>query len=216
MMTIRGWLLLSLAGFFFGDAARAGDDAWVYFGTYTGGKSQGIYRSAFDAKTGQLGAPELAAKLNSPSFLCIHPKGTHLYAVAEAGQGAVHAFSIEKSTGKLSFLNKESTLGSGACHVTVDAAGKVVVAANYGGGSSASFPILPDGSVGPAASFHQHKGSSVNPNRQKEPHAHSANIDAAGKFAVVADLGLDQLLVYAVIAKTGAMAPHSTPFFTTP
>lgn len=45
----------------------------VYFGTYTGPKSQGIYVARFDATTGKLGAPGLAAETKSPSFVAVHP-----------------------------------------------------------------------------------------------------------------------------------------------
>src|SRR5690242_11028680 len=60
--------------------AASGDSMWVYFGTYTGAKSKGIYVSRFDSATGKLGAPELAAESRSPSFLALHPTGSWLYA----------------------------------------------------------------------------------------------------------------------------------------
>src|SRR5262249_31292001 len=63
--------------------AADADAYWVYFGTYTGGKSKGVYRSQLDARTGSLTKPELAAAATNPSFVWPHPSGKFLYAVAE-------------------------------------------------------------------------------------------------------------------------------------
>ena len=185
----------------------------VYFGTYTRGNSssEGIYVSTLDEGTGALSEPKLAAQAVNPSFVAIHPSGKTLYAASEAsaeGENPVGviAFSIRED-GTLKRLNARSTRGGGACHVSVDPTGRCLGVANYGGGSCASFPINDDGSLGEIASFHQHVGSSVNPKRQTEPHAHSINFNADGTQAFVADLGMDQILIYDVDAKTGTMTP---------
>ncbi|HJS09091.1 MAG TPA: lactonase family protein, partial [Pirellulales bacterium] len=89
-----------------------------------------------------------------------------------------------------------------------------VLVANYGGGSVAVLPIDKDGRLRPASSFVQHKGSSVNPKRQEAPHAHSINVDPAGAFAVVADLGLDKVLVYRFDAAAGTLTANDPPHAT--
>jgi 6-phosphogluconolactonase len=95
--------------------------------------------------------------------------------------------------------------------VVVDRDGKNVLVANYGGGSVASLPIGADGKLAEAASVIQHKGKSVNPGRQEAPHAHSINLDAANRFAVAADLGLDKVLVYRFDPKSGKLTANSPP-----
>ena len=116
----------------------------VYIGTYTGGKSKGIYVSRFDPATGQLTAPELAVATPSPSFLALHPNGAFLYAAGEnthfGGKpvGAVSAFSRDAKTGQLTLLNQQSSGGAGPCHLAVDPTGKCVLVANYGDGSIAA------------------------------------------------------------------------------
>ena len=81
--------------------------AWVFFGTYTGKDSKGIYRSEIDLNNGALSEPQLAAEVASPSFLAIHPTNKFLYAVGEidkfAGKngGAVYSFSLDPATGSL-------------------------------------------------------------------------------------------------------------------
>jgi 6-phosphogluconolactonase len=189
----------------------------VYIGTYTRGASKGIYLAQLDTATGKLDTPVLAAEAKNPSFLAIHPNRRFLYAVGELGNfegkpaGAVGAFAFEES-GKLRPLNQQSSGGAGPCHLVVDPSGRNVLVANYSGGSVACLPIRDDGSLGPATSFIQHEGSSVDPRRQKGPHAHSINLDAAGRFAFVPDLGLDKVLIYRLDAAAGKLAPNAPPF----
>jgi 6-phosphogluconolactonase len=190
---------------------------WTYFGTYTGEKSRGIYVSRFDAVSGRLSTPELAAEIANPAFLAVHPNRPLLYAVNELSSfqdqpgGAVSAFAIDPATGKLTLLNQESTRGGGPCHLTVDPAGKAVLVANYGGGSIGALPIQAGGDVGPLRTFVQHTGSSVNPRRQTAPHAHGIYVDAANRFVFVPDLGIDQVLVYRWDPATIALQPHEPP-----
>jgi 6-phosphogluconolactonase len=183
----------------------------VYLGTYTDGGSKGIYSSLLDPATGRLSDPVLAATVENPSFLVLHPNGRFLYAVGEMAEGdkkagRVYAFAVDAKTGALQLLNQQSSEGGWPCHLTLSATGKHLLVANYGG-SIASLPIAADGRVGPAISAIRHEGSSVNKERQEGPHAHSINLDAADRFAFAADLGLDKVLVYA-FDETGTLKPH--------
>ncbi len=187
----------------------------VYIGTYTGarGPSKGIYRSLLDLDTGQLSAPVLVAETTNPSFLEIHPKGTCLYAVSEVGKaGAVSAFQIDGESGALRFLNQRPSGGAGPCHVSIDPAGRNLLVANYSGGSAAVIPIKEDGRLGEPTGFVQHRGSSINPKRQNGPHAHSINVSQDNRFAFVADLGLDKIMVYRLDIDKGTILPHDPSF----
>ncbi len=186
----------------------------VYFGTYTKGKSKGIYRALFDAATGKLAEPELAAETKNPSFLAIHPSRKFLYTVGEVlGKrgGVVSAFAIEPS-GKLTLMNQQSTIGGGPCYVGVDNTGKNALVANYGGGSVAVFPIGTDGTLGEATAFVQHTTSRIDPLPQKVAHAHSIFLDAENRFAFAPDLGLDKVMIYKFDADKGALTPNVPPF----
>ena len=190
----------------------------VYFGTYTTGtKSKGVYVSQLDPATGTLTAPQLAAEITSPSFLAVHPTGSFLYAVNEVntfgGQpgGSVSAFAIDRRTGLLKLLNAQSSQGAGPAHLIVDRDGRNVLVANYGGGSVAVLPLGKDGKLKSASAMVQHTGSSVNPQRQKEPHAHAIVLDPANRFAYVADLGLDKVLVYQFDGRNGLLTLNNPP-----
>ena len=187
----------------------------VYFGTYTGGEnsSKGICRSVLNLETGKLSDPVLSAEARNPSFLEIHPNGKFLYAVSEAGgAGSVSAYTIVTDTGKLKLLNKQPSGGAGPCHVSIDHMGKNLLVANYGGGSASVIPIKSDGKLGKPTGFVQHTGSSVNPRRQKGPHAHSINVSPDNRFAFVADLGIDKIMIYKLDIEEGKIVANSPPF----
>jgi 6-phosphogluconolactonase len=187
----------------------------VYFGTYTGEQSRGIYRSQFDDQTGKLTEPKLAAEITNPTFLALHPTHPVLYAVAEVadfkvkGQGGLVAFTREPN-GQLQKLNEASTRGPGPCHVSVNQAGNMVLATNYSGGSVIAYQLQADGKLGNEAAFFQHTGSSVNPQRQKEPHAHCIRLSPNQRWAIAADLGIDQILIYDLDAKNTTLKQHGT------
>ena len=189
----------------------------VYFGTYTGAKSKGVYVSRLDPASGTLTPPQLAAETSSPSFLAVHPTGNFLYTVNEVNTfggkptGSVSAFAIDRKSGLLKQLNQQSSEGPGPAHLIVDKDGLNVLVANYGGGSVAVLPLGKDGKLKSASALVQHTGSSVNPQRQKEPHAHSINLDPANRFAYVADLGLDKVLVYRFDARNGLLTLNNPP-----
>jgi 6-phosphogluconolactonase len=190
---------------------------WAYLGTYTGGKSKGIYRCELDPATGKLSEPALAAETKNPSFLAVHPNHRFLYAVGEISDfggkkaGAVSAFALDAKSGDLKPLNQKPSGGAGPCHLVVDRRGKSVLVANYGGGSAAVLRIEDDGRLGEQTAFVQHTGKGDDPARQEAPHAHSINLDAANRFAFVADLGLDRVLVYRFDADKGSLAKNEPP-----
>lgn len=183
----------------------------AYVGTYTDSGSKGIYAYQFDTQTGELTSLGLAATTPNPTFFVIAPNQRFLYAANEISNfegsqtGAVTAFSIDRANGKLTELNEVSSRSAGPAYITLDRSGKYALVANYPHGSIAVLPILPDGKLGAATAFVQHHGSSVNPDRQTEPHAHCIILSPDNRFAIVADLGLDQLLVYPFNSANGTL-----------
>jgi 6-phosphogluconolactonase len=166
-----------------------------------------------DLETGKLSEPVLAAEARNPSFLEIHPNGKLLYAVSEAGgAGLVSAYSIETHTENLKLLNQQPSGGAGPCHISIDNMGRNLLVANYGSGSASVIPIKPDGRLGEPTGFAQHEGSSVNTKRQKGPHAHSINVSPDNRFAFVADLGIDKIMIYRLDIEKGTIVANEPPF----
>lgn len=195
----------------------------IYVGTYTldlshaVGKGEGIYICRLDLASGALSRPVLAARTVNPSFLTLDAPGRHLYAAEEVGYepaqpaGSVSAFARDAASGDLTPLNRQPSHGAAPCHLSLDRTGRVLLVANYASGSVAVLPIETDGSLRRATDLVQHHGSSVHPVRQQGPHAHSITPDPANRHAIVADLGLDQLLIYRLDAASGRLTPNASP-----
>ncbi len=179
----------------------------VYFGT-GGNQSKGIYHARFDNETGTLSSASLAAEVGSPGFLAQHPNGKFLYAVCNDGGPSVAAYRIEGS-GQLRHLNSEPIGDGGGAHISVHPSGTFLLTAQYGGGSTALFPIGSDGSVKPRSQLVEHEGGSrVVGNRQNSPHPHWTGYSPDHRFAFVPDLGLDQIVIYKVATNPPSLTPH--------
>jgi 6-phosphogluconolactonase len=210
--------LLALAALLVPVPGLLGADYFMYVGSYAP-RSDGIYVWRFDAATGKLTPLGLAAKSQNPSFLAAHPNGRFLYAVNEVSHferlpktGGVTAFSIDPATGKLKLLNQQPSSGDGPCHLALDRQGKCLIVANYNNGSIGSYPVGDDGLLRQATGYFQHKGAGSMPERQDGPHAHCVAISPDDRFALVADLGLDQVLTYRLNAAAARMEVSDPPF----
>ena len=220
-LSLGGLAALGAFGFLGAPLTREKDRELVlYVGTYTSGKSEGIYTYRMNVETGELKRIGSTKAVN-PSFLTLNAGSgmrRYLYAVNEvenfAGKssGAVSAFSIDSTTGNLNFLNQQASMGADPCHVIVDRTGKFAIVANYSGGSVSVFPIQRNGNLGPASDVVQHHGSSVNKERQEGPHAHCVILDRANRHAFASDLGLDKVMIYRFDARTGKLRPAKEPW----
>ncbi|MFD2938039.1 lactonase family protein [Spirosoma flavum] len=186
----------------------------MYVGTYSIRGSEGIYVFEFDRKTGTMQPIQSVSNAKSPSFLAIHPTGKYLYSVNEGADklGGVSSYAIDKATGKLQFMNGQSSLGGGPCYISIDQTGKTAFVANYGGGSLAVLPINTDGSLSAPSDSVQDAGTGPNTQRQDKPHVHSATLAPDNRFVYVADLTTDKLNIFDVNAKTSTVKPASTPY----
>jgi 6-phosphogluconolactonase len=197
-----------------GHADSPKKDYFAFAGTYTAKtQSKGIYAFRYDAGAGKLTPLGVAAETPDPSFVAIHPSGKYLYAVNESGKASmVTSFALDAKTGKLTQLNQASALGEDPCYITFDQSGKYVLVANYTSGNIAVFPILADGKLGEKTALVQDSGKlGPNKERQEGPHAHWIETSADNRFALAADLGLDEILIFQFDAAEGKLGPHMPP-----
>jgi 6-phosphogluconolactonase len=187
----------------------------VFVGTYTTKtESKGIYAYEFDADTGKLTPKGVAAETPDPSWVAVHPGGKYLYAANEASKAStVSAFAVDVKSGKLTLLNQMPSLGEDPCYLSFDKTGKYVLVANYSSGTIAVFPILADGRLGEHTALVKDQGA-MGPNKkhQEGPHAHWIETSPDNRFVLVADLGLDEVLVYKFDATSGTLTPNEPAF----
>ena len=201
---------LTGAALFFSAAPRVRAEAQtLYIGTYTRDANGGICAADFDSQSGQLSRARVVAVTPNPSWIALAPDGKTLYAANESGavagenSGGVSAFAVENG-GALKPLNARA-VPNGLAHLSVDATGCWLAGASYGGGNVSLWPLEKDGALGERAALIQHSGHGPNANRQEAPHAHQVVFSPDNSKIWVADLGLDQVLIYLFNAKNGAV-----------
>src|SRR5262249_44486843 len=192
---------------------RKSNELLLYVGTYTSGKSEGIYVYRMNLAGGELKRAATVKGVSNPSFLAIDPKRRFLYAANEGGGvagregGGGAAVAICQEKGGLREVNEQHFPGV-PCHVSVHPSGRFVLAANYGGGNVVIYPVRADGGLGEASDVAQHTGKGGDPKRQDAPHAHCIIPDAAGRYAFAPDLGIDKVMVYRIDMKNGKFIPN--------
>ena len=172
---------------------------YLFVGTYTNGQSEGIYVYDFDSESGKTSFVS-KIKANNPSYLAISKDEKFVYAIEDDRNNTISegaAYHFEKKTGTLSFINKQPNKGIGACYIAVDSKRKWLFMANYASGSVSVLPIKIDGSIDTVRQFFQHTGSSINVQRQKEPHVHTTVLSPDEKYLITTDLGTDRINKYA-------------------
>jgi len=190
-------LAIFLSAFFLARITVA-QNYYMFIGTYTSGKSVGIYVYKFNALTG-VPARVGTVPAKNPSYLALSASGHFLYCVNENGNavaGGVSAYSFNKATGQLHFINERSSGGADPCYVTVNRTGKWALVANYNGGNLSALPIRPNGSLDSLTELIQHYGKGTVPDRQEKAHVHSVVLSPDERFVCSADLGLDKEMVY--------------------
>lgn len=194
---------------------------------WIGGYGPGIYASRLQPN-GAMDPPQLVVEQPNPSFFALHPALDVIYGVAEtarsdAKQGAaLAAYQFDGAAyarGEFSPLKRislEPVNGDGPCHVAIDRDGKWAVVSNYSSGSVSLFPIQADGSLQPESHAISHQGSGPNASRQQGAHAHCAMFDPSNRYVMVADLGVDRVMIYQIDPNKRQLVPGPQPFLELP
>lgn len=173
-----------------------GSPMFAYVGSRTtrerNARGEGISVFKVDQDNGRLEQVQLVQELVNPSFLAMDRTGDHLYTV-HGDMSDISAFKVDKATGKLQFLNRQSTQGKNPVHLAIDPSGRFVVVSNHLGSSLAVLPIRPDGTLGEVSQLVKLDGP-LGPHRveQKLSKPHFNPFDPSGHFVVVQDKGLDR------------------------
>jgi 6-phosphogluconolactonase len=209
-------ILFSIALFLFCTQAKAQQPYYLLTGTYTSGKSEGMYVYQFNSVDGTAKMVS-KVKISNPSFVAVSPDERFVYAVEEDAAkngmgGMITSFSFDKKTGTLGFLNRRPSGGDHPCYVSVDKTGKWVAAGNYTSGSISILPVETNGELGAAKTIIKHAGSGPNKTRQASPHVHCTFFSADNRYLFVPDLGIDKIMIYAFDETSGKLTAAKQPF----
>lgn len=203
------WLAIASAMSAFTLQAQTMPDTELLMGSYTQGKSEGIYRFGFNSQTGLIDAKPLQViKSDNPSWLTLSKDQRHLFAVNENGPGQkdvvgkVSSFAIDPKTRQITPINQVQSRGEEPTHSSLSYDGRYLFVANYAvnpdpGGALTVVPVGKDGTLSEAVQvLPLGPGSKVNSERQLSSHVHLAVPTPDNKYVVSADLGADKLFVY--------------------
>jgi 6-phosphogluconolactonase len=191
---------------------------YLLIGTYTSGKSEGIYVYNFNSSTGDNSFVS-STKIANPSYLAVSSNNKMIYSVSENADstkfgigGSVSAFSFDNEKGTLQLINQQFSGGKHPCYVAVDHSGKWVFAANYSSGSAALFPVNKNGGLGEIKQFIQDTGSGPNKGRQAAAHVHSTILSPNNDFLFTPDLGTDRVMIYHFDNSKGVLSAANPAF----
>lgn len=198
------------------------------------GNGRGIHLFQVDRTTGALSPYGEVEVGGSPSCLVINAAGTRIYSTNETEKiagteaGSVSAFSIDQTSGKLTWMNTVSSGGAGPTHVSIHPSGRFVLVANYFGGSVSVLPVLPDGGLGPASDTKKDSGP-LGPRKATNvppgsfafsghdiPHAHMIEADPSARHVLHTDLAMDKIFIWKFDDQAGVLTPNDPPSVSLP
>ncbi|MCC3374385.1 lactonase family protein [Cohnella sp. REN36] len=185
----------------------------LFVGSYGSAAEAGVRLFTFDPESGKLQQEQSLTGIESPSFLAYDARRSTLYVVSETGDGnaqggAVVAVRVDPDDGRLTEINRQPTLGDHPCHLSLDPSGDWLLLVNYSGGSISIYPIGSDGALGALSQKLDHKGSSVNADRQEGPHPHAIYPVPGTDFYLANDLGTDTVYTYRLDRQRGELLLH--------
>jgi 6-phosphogluconolactonase len=211
------FLILIITALSFHAAIAQNNTYYVLAGTYTSGKSDGIYVYSFNAQRGIAKFVSKTSGVDNPSYMVVSPNQKFVYAVNETkGKPGISAFSFDKTKGELKLLNKQPA-NDAPCYISIDSTGKFLAVAEYGNGSLSIYKTNADGSLQPKLQTIQHDGYGIVYERQDKSHVHSVVFSPDQKYLFAADLGNDRLYQYRFDKNAAEpLTPAETPYYTLP
>jgi 6-phosphogluconolactonase len=173
----------------------------------------GILAFDWNPATAELIPAGVAAKLGNVEWITFSADHQYLFAAAAVDgfngkpTGEVASYRVVNS--ELQPLSAQNSAGTGTCHVALDRTGRVLLAADYGGGTAASF-LVTEGKLSPAVWNEIYIGYGPNKDRQEKAHAHFASFSPDNRYAYINDLGMDCIHIYTLNTETAMLTPAGT------
>ncbi len=177
------------------------------------GTPDGILAYDWDSAAAELTPAGVAAKLPNVDWVTFSPDRQFLYAASEVdsfnGKPTGEVASFRVLNGELHPLSAQNSAGKGTCHIALDKTGKVLLAADYGGGSAASF-LVTAGKLSADVWSEYYSGHGPVKDRQEGAHAHFASFSPDNNFAYINDLGSDCIHIYSLNAAKADLTEAGT------
>jgi 6-phosphogluconolactonase (cycloisomerase 2 family) len=173
------------------------------------GKGDGIAAYRINPTNGAWRSLQLVGGLVNPSWLLANGDGSVLYAL-HADEDYASSYAIDRTTGRLTPLNRAATGGRNGVSAKLDPTGKFLIVANYASGSVGVLPVGTDGSLEDAVQVFDLPGEARARHRvghQGISHPHDIVLDPTGRFVVVPDKGLDRVFVFKFDPRRGRLSP---------
>jgi 6-phosphogluconolactonase len=174
---------------------------------------KGILKYEWNPASGELTPAGVAAKVPNVDWLALSHGREFVYAALELdmfnGKPTGEVASFRLANGELEPLSARNSAGIGTCHVAVDNTGRMLISADYMGGSAASFRI-DQGRLSEPVWTERYSYHGPNTDRQTTAHAHFASFSPDNRFAYINDLGGDCIHIYKPDPATAAMTPAGT------
>ncbi|HUD56221.1 MAG TPA: lactonase family protein [Terracidiphilus sp.] len=182
------------------------------------GTQNGVLAYDWNPATGELTAAGVAAQVSTVDWLTYSPGHWYLFAACEVdsfnGKPTGEVASYKVSNGELHPLSAQNSAAKGTCHIALDRTGRVLLSADYGGGSAASF-LVTEGKLSPAIWTEHYTVHGPNADRQEAAHAHFCSFSPDNRFAYINDLGGDMIHIYNLDTTTAKLtqagAYHAKP-----
>lgn len=175
-------------------------NSYVFFGSYNTDKTtDGIYVYQLDTIKGKLSKITSVKNVLNPSYLTLSNDGRFVYSCTDtrkANDGSVSSFKFNPNEKSLTFINSQKTNGENPAYLSLDKSEKWLVSANYTGSSISVFPVSEDGKINPIVQHFPFTEGSINPNRQKSSHVHSAFFSPYNDYVLSPDLGSDKIRIF--------------------
>jgi len=191
---MKNLFLLMIISLFTSACQIKNDSTYLLIGSYSNGKTPGISIYDFNLKDAGFKWVGELKDIPNPSYLVVSPDEKMVYSVNETSQGAVSSFRLDKSMGKLSFVNSQVTEGADPCYINIDKTQHFILTANYNGGNISVFPLSSSGEIQPMSQRIDFNEG----NDQPVSHAHTVVFSPDQAYVFATDLGKDQIIRFKV------------------
>ena len=164
-------------------------------GSYTYGGSKGIYSYCLNQETGEAVLLD-SLEISNPSYLTISDDNHLVYAVSETNddKASLNIIRLNCSNGNMELLETVAIKGGDPCYVSSN--GRIVLTANYSGGSMSVFSTNNQGTKAILTTRFLGAVGGPDLSRQDIPHVHCACFAPDGKYALATDFSADRILSY--------------------